>query len=109
MYQAVTPDCGTWVDGSLFELPGEIDVFAGKPTPACKQALDLDLAYFLPKGAEVRFATQKFVLNLPHGDVVSEGAVITVERALPGPRRSREPLPLQLDMLRGEDFDDDTM
>jgi len=109
MYQAVTPDCGTWVEGSRFELPGEISVFAGKPMSAGNQALDLDLAFFLPKGAEARIAAQDFVLNLPHGDVVAKGEVTKVERALPAPKRSLEPLPLQLDMLRGVDFDGDTM
>jgi hypothetical protein len=109
MYQAVSPDCGTWVDGSRFELPGEISVFAGKPAAAGEYALDLDLGYFLPKGAEARFVDQNFVLNLPHGDVVSKGAVIKVERVLPAPKWSREPLPLRLDTLRGEDFHDDTM
>jgi hypothetical protein len=109
MYQAVTPDCATWVDGSGFELPGEINVFAGKPAPAGKEAWDLDLAYFLPRKTEARFATQDFVLNLPHGDVVAKGEVVKVERALPGARRARESLPLRLDLLRGEDFDDDTM
>ena len=107
MYQAVSPDCRTWVDGSNFGLPKEIDVFAGRPAWIGQHALDLDLSYSLPKGAEARFANQNFVLNLPHGDIVAKGTIVKVERVLPAPKWSRESLSTHLDTLRGEDFDDD--
>jgi hypothetical protein len=109
MYQARSPDCGMWMDGSMFGLPADITVTAGKPVQTSPQALDLTLAYGLPLGAEARFADTNFVLSVPYGKAIAKGEVVKVEKLLPAPKWSREPLPLQLQTLRGEVADDITM
>jgi hypothetical protein len=109
MYQAVTPGCDRWVDGSSFDLPEEISVVAGSPSAVGEQALDLDLSYLIPKGAKAEFVDQKFLLTLAHGEPVAEGEVVKVERVLPAPKWLRESLPSLMQTLRGENFDDETV
>ena len=109
MYQAQTPGCDRWADGSNFGLPEEISVFAGSPSAVGEQALDLSLSYFIPKGTKAEFIDQKFLLTLPRGKPVAEGEVVKVERVLHAPKWLRESLPSLVHTLHGEDFDGETM
>jgi hypothetical protein len=107
LYQATTPDCQFWVDGSKFELPQGISVFASPPRSIAAHTLELSLTYFIPKGEEATFTNQKFVIRVPRGSVVAHGAVALVDRRVSGLSDSKaqllSELPLILHGLLGGD------
>jgi len=110
LYQATTPDCPFWVDGSRFELPQGISVFASPPRSIGAHTLELSLTYFIPKGAEATFTNQKFVITLPRGSVVAHGAVAFVDRRVSGLPDSKAELLSELPLiLHGELGGDETM
>jgi len=110
LYQATTPDCRNWADGSRFALPEGADVFASSPKPLGDGALELDLAYFVPKNGEVTFTTHEFVVTTPHGPPVAVGRVALTERGVPGLPGSKTVVLSELPMtLRGDAIGDETM
>ncbi len=109
LYQATTPDCQFWVDGSRYELPQGISVFASPPRSIGTHTLELSLTYFIPKGAEATFTNQKFVIRLPRGSVVARGSVAFVDRRVPGLSDSKAALLSELPLtLHGELGGDET-
>jgi hypothetical protein len=109
MYQAQSPDCDRWIDGSDFELPKEIRVFASAPKSGADGKLELGLAYFVPLGVETTFTKQVFQLTLPRGRVVSEGTVTSVDRKLKNSLENPQPLASLPNTLVGEVGGEDTM
>ena len=109
LYQAESPNCDRWVDGSRFELPQEISVFASVPALARDGNLELGMAYFVPEGVSTTFATQTFEITLPHGKSVAQGETKAVDRHLKNSTKSPEPLPALPKTLVGEAGGDETM
>ena len=110
LYQATTPGCTNWADGSRFELPKQISVFAGRPNAVGDAGVELSLAYFIPRDVEARFKSQEFAITLPRGASVSRGTVALVERAgSPVRAETTVVLPGLPDSLRGESPADETM
>ena len=110
LYQATTPGCTHWADGSRFELPKQISVFAGKPEAVSGAGVELSLAYFIPRGAEASFEHQEFVVTLPRGAAVSRGTVVSVERAVSPVRAETTVVLSELPKsLRGEPAAEETM
>lgn len=110
LYQAQTPDCRDWVDGSRFELPRNISVFAGAPEPGPDGAVQLRIAYFVPRGESVQFSSQEFAVAEPKSSMRLPGAVARVDRGVsnaPGIRTEQlSSLPNSLVAL---DIGDETM
>lgn len=52
LYQATTPDCKTWTEGSRFELPRGITVYATPPTTLKDGGTELALIFTLPVGTQ---------------------------------------------------------
>lgn len=109
MYQAQTPACERWVDGSRFELPRSVDVFASKPETAGNK-LELGINYFVPREVEVSLASQDFSITLPRGPAIARGIVVHVDRT-PTNVAKRESVTLSAlpNMLRGLEQGDSTM
>jgi hypothetical protein len=110
LYQAQTPDCRNWSDGSRFELPSSISVFASAPVSSADGSVQLHLAYFIPRGQSVRFSNQEFAISAPKGPAFERGVVTLVDRAaVNAPTHKTEvlaSLPLKLDAL---EVGDETM
>ena len=75
LYGALTPNCDGWIDGSNFELPKEISVFASTPEPRDGSKLELGLAYFLPQGTEATFTSREFQITEPRGPAIAKGLI----------------------------------
>lgn len=110
LYQAQTPDCRNWADGSSFELPRSIRVFAGSPKAGAGATLEVPLAYFIPRGESVTFTSQTFAVVAPSGGGRVVGTVDAVDRRVsnaPGTKTEHlSSLPLTLVAL---DSGDETM
>lgn len=110
LYQAQTPDCRDWADGSRFELPKSISVFASAPERSADGSVQLRLAYFVPRGQSMKFSNQDFSISEPKGPPTEMGAVTLVDRAaVNAPTHKTEvlaSLPVALDAL---DIGDETM
>jgi len=110
LYQAQTPDCRNWADGSRFELPGSISVFAGTPERAADGALLLRIAYFIPRGESVAFSSEDFAIAEPTGSALIKGTVAAVDRgASNAPGTKTETLASLPPTLQALDFGDETM
>ena len=78
LYQAKTPNCQDWLDGSRFELPQEIGVYAAPPKAVDGNVLKLGLMYAVPKGTEATFESHAFAIAIPRGEVVGTGIIMNV-------------------------------
>lgn len=80
LYQATTADCKNWSEGSRFDLPDNVRVFASVPSPRPPSGAPLDLAltYFVPRGGDAKFGARDFNLTVPHGAVAARGLVTSV-------------------------------
>ena len=110
LYQATTPDCAHWLDGSRFELPGQISVFASKPAASSADGVQLGLAYFVPKNGRASFVGQQFLLTVPHGSAFAEGKLVSVKLS-PSPVRAETTadLPSLPSTLQGDPTNEETM
>lgn len=81
LYQAQTPDCRDWADGSRFELPRSISVFASAPDQSSDGSVQLRVSYFVPRGQSVTFLNQEFSISAPKGPPIEKGVVTHVDRA----------------------------
>ena len=63
LYQATTPDCKTWTEGSRFELPRGITVYATPPTTLTEGGTELALIFTLPVGTQASFTRLSFLLD----------------------------------------------
>lgn len=82
LYMAATPACRDWSDGSRFDLPEGVRVFASVPAmPGPGPTQELSVAYFVPRGGDVKFSSRDFnlILPLPHGAVVARGVITSVD------------------------------
>lgn len=110
LYQAQTPDCRNWADGSRFELPRRVSVFAGAPEQAPDGALQLRIAYFIPRGESVSFASQEFEIVEPQGSTSATGSVAAVDRhAVNAPGAKTEALASLPQTLTALNIGDETM
>jgi hypothetical protein len=98
MYGATSENCSRWLDGSNFELPREIAVFASTPTPSTGLGIQLSLAYILPSGTRAQFSNHEFSLTNPRGSAFAIGSVVHVERDVGNsPIAAMSSLPLSLE------------
>ena len=110
LYQAKSPACAIWSDGSRFELPKEIDVFAGKPESGSASSVDLSLAYFIPPAAAATFTNQVFAIAPPQSAETVRGTVTSIEQAV-SPVRAATTVALATlpDTLRAQSATETTM
>lgn len=110
LYQAQTPGCINWADGSRFELPKQISVFAGVPDAVGRLSIELNLAYFVPATAATTFEHQIFSITVPHGREILRGVVTSIERS-PSPVRHATTVNLSAlpQTLIGETSSEETM
>ena len=109
LYQAVTPGCERWLDGSRFELPKRISVFASVPVPTTDGKMELGLAYFIPRGISTTFTNQVFEVTLPKGIAVARGEVTLVDRTPPSSGQAPTVLTALPGTLVGEPDSEETM
>ena len=83
LYMATTPECKNWTDGSRFDLPEGIRAFASAPAPPGSAngvaTQDLAVAYYVPRGGDIKFSSRDFNLTLPKGAVVARAVITSVD------------------------------
>jgi hypothetical protein len=110
LYQAQTPGCSEWADGSRFELPESISIFASAPDRGADGSVQLRLAYFVPRGKSVTFSSQNFSISEPKGPQLGSGTVTLVDRgAVNAPTYKTEVLASLPTTLVALDIGDETM
>lgn len=110
LYQAQSPDCRDWTDGSRFALPKDIDVFAGTPKGSHAEYVQLQISYFIPRGKSVTFASADFLLTEPKGRAIAMGVIEHIETGVrDGPGLPTEPLPKLPTTLSAVDRGEETM
>lgn len=80
LYQAVTPDCKNWEDGSTFDLPKGITVSATAPIPLEDGGVEISLVYLLPRGALAQFTSRAFKISAPKGPPLASAEVASIYR-----------------------------
>ena len=78
LYQATTPDCKTWTEGSRFELPRGITVYATPPTTLKEGGTELALIFTLPVGTQASFTRLSFLLEEPKKPPFANATVTTI-------------------------------
>lgn len=78
LYQATTPECKTWTEGSRFELPRGISVYATPPVTLKEGGTELALIFTLPVGTQASFTRLSFLLEEPHKPPFGEAKVLTI-------------------------------
>jgi hypothetical protein len=78
LYQATTPDCKTWTEGSRFELPRGISVYATPPTTLKDGGTELALIFTLPVGTQASFTRLSFLLEEPKKPPFANARVTTI-------------------------------
>ncbi len=80
LYQAVTPECTKWEDGSTFTLPENITVTATPPTSLPDGGVEISVIYMVPRGAMAQFTSRAFKIAAPKGPPLATGEVVTIYR-----------------------------
>ncbi|WP_254672050.1 hypothetical protein [Janthinobacterium sp. MP5059B] len=78
LYQATTPECKTWTEGSRFELPRGISVYATPPVTLKEGGTELALIFTLPVGTQASFTRLSFLLEEPKQQPFAEAKVLTI-------------------------------
>ena len=91
LYQAQTPGCLGWDDGSNFGLPDSVSVFASAPERAPNGGVILGLAYLVPRGRSIAFSSQEFDIRDPKSLAQVRGVVTRVDRSVVGIHPSEQP------------------
>ena len=78
LYQATTPECKTWKEGSRFELPRGISIYATPPVTLKEGGTELALIFTLPVGTQASFTRLSFLLEEPHKEPFAEAKVLTI-------------------------------
>ena len=78
LYQATTPECRTWTEGSRFALPRGISVYATPPTTLKDGGTELALIFTLPIGTQASFTRLSFLLEEPKQAPFAEAKILTI-------------------------------
>lgn len=80
LYQAVTPECTQWEDGSTFALPDNITVTATPPQALPDGGVEINVIYMVPRGAQMKFTSRAFKIGMPKGPPLMNAEVVTIYR-----------------------------
>jgi hypothetical protein len=80
LYQATTPECTKWEDGSTFKLPEDITVTATPPTALADGGVEIHVIYLVPRGAMAQFTSRAFKIGPPKGPPLTSAEVVTIYR-----------------------------
>lgn len=80
LYQAVTPECAKWEDGSTFKLPENITVTATPPTALADGGVEINVIYLVPRGVLAQFTSRAFKIGAPKGAPLANAEIVTIYR-----------------------------
>jgi hypothetical protein len=80
LYQAVTPECTKWEDGSTFALPEGITVTATPPSALPDGGVEINVIYMVPRGGMAQFTSRAFKISPPKGPPLANAEVVTIYR-----------------------------
>ncbi|KAB8058153.1 MULTISPECIES: hypothetical protein [unclassified Janthinobacterium] len=78
LYQATTPECKTWTEGSRFELPRGISIYATPPVTLKDGGTELALIFTLPVGTQASFTRLSFLLEEPKKPPFAAAKILTI-------------------------------
>lgn len=80
LYQASTPACSKWEEGSTFKLPDNITVTATPPSALPDGGVEISLIYLVPRGAMAQFTSRSFKIGAPNGPALTNAEIVTIYR-----------------------------
>lgn len=80
LYQAVTPECSKWEEGSTFKLPENITVTATPPSSLADGGVEISVIYLVPRGGMAQFTSRAFKIGAPKGPPLANAEVVTIYR-----------------------------
>ncbi|GAB2859673.1 hypothetical protein GCM10027277_30250 [Pseudoduganella ginsengisoli] len=80
LYQATTPACSKWEEGSTFALPENITVTATPPIALPDGGVEINVVYMVPRGGMAQFTSRAFKISAPKGPPLANGELVTIYR-----------------------------
>lgn len=77
LYMATSDACGTWVEGSRFDLPEGVSVTATSPVTVNEGSAEFGIIYIVPRGGKVQFTTRAFSIDQPKGPRIVKADVLS--------------------------------